>query len=149
MDANLGHNPSYTRSNIWSTKPLLTLGHRWTISDDSQINVWSMPWIHNLPTRKSISLQLVHHEDVTVNYLLNPGEILRTFLWYGQCSTLQMLHQSFLCLPSLVNMLSSSYGRLLLMVHTHVKPAYRIFFELITATFTTTGENCWNSIWKV
>ena len=73
LDANLGHNPSYTWRSLWSTQSLLTLGHRWKIGDGSQISLWCMPWIHTLPTLKPTALPLVHHEDITVNYLLNSG----------------------------------------------------------------------------
>jgi len=43
LDANLGHNPSYTRRSLWSMQSLLTLGHRWKIGNGSQTNVWNMP----------------------------------------------------------------------------------------------------------
>ena len=73
LDANLGHNPSYTWRSLWSTQSLLTLGHRWKIGNGSQINVWSMPWIRNCPSLRPSTPPLVHHEDLTVNYLLNPS----------------------------------------------------------------------------
>ena len=52
LNANLGQNPSYTWRSLWSTQSLLILGHKWKIGDGSNINVWSMLWICNLPSLK-------------------------------------------------------------------------------------------------
>jgi len=72
LDAPIGHNPSYTWRSLWSTQSLLTLGHRWKIGDGSKINLWTMPCIRNLPSHKPSTPMPAHHEDLTVNYLLNP-----------------------------------------------------------------------------
>jgi len=72
MDAPLGHNPSYTWRSLWSTQSLLTLGLRWKIGDGTKTNVWSMPWIRNLPTHKPDTLPPPHLEDLTMNHLMNP-----------------------------------------------------------------------------
>ena len=52
---------------------MLNLGHRWKIGDGSQINVWSMSWIRNLPSLKPSTQLLPNYEDLTVNSLLNPS----------------------------------------------------------------------------
>jgi len=73
LDASLGYNPSYTWRSLWSTQPLLTLGHRWKIGDGSKVNVWNMPWIRSLPSLKPSTPPPLYFEDLTVNYLMNPG----------------------------------------------------------------------------
>ena len=45
MPLSIGHNPSYTWRSLWSTQHLLTLDHRWKISDGSRIKVWNTPWL--------------------------------------------------------------------------------------------------------
>ncbi|XP_024630938.1 uncharacterized mitochondrial protein AtMg00310-like [Medicago truncatula] len=67
LDAPLGHNPSYAWRGLWSTQSLLTLGHRWKIGAGSNINVWYMPWIHNIPSHKPSTPPPPFFEDLTVN----------------------------------------------------------------------------------
>ena len=71
LDANIGHNPSYTWRSIWSSQSLITLGYRWKIGDGSKINVWSMPWIRSLPSLKPSTSPPPHMEDLTVRVLLS------------------------------------------------------------------------------
>jgi hypothetical protein len=73
FDAPLGHNPSYTWRSLRSTQHLLTLGHRWKIGDGSKINVWNMPWLHNLPSLKPSTPPPPNYEDLKVSDLMIPG----------------------------------------------------------------------------
>jgi hypothetical protein len=73
LDAHLGHNPSYTWRNLWSTQHLLTLGHRWKIGDGSKINVWNMSWLRNLPSLKPSTPPPRDYEDLKVSDLLISG----------------------------------------------------------------------------
>ncbi|RHN55891.1 putative RNA-directed DNA polymerase [Medicago truncatula] len=149
LDANLGHNPSYTWRSLWSTQSLLTLGHRWKIGDGSQINVWSMPWIRNLPTLKPSTPPLLHHADLTVSYLLNSdgnswnipivqslfnsvdAEAIVSMPLFPRTATDQRIWKATA---------NGSYT---------VKSAYRLCSDLITAINPIQHDYRWNSIWNL
>ncbi|GAU20068.1 hypothetical protein TSUD_381600 [Trifolium subterraneum] len=75
LDANIGHNPSYTWRSIQSTIHLLTLGYRWKIGDGSNINVWTDPWIGSrtnmcpstAPNGNYVDLHVSHLFDSALN----------------------------------------------------------------------------------
>ena len=125
---------------------LLTLGHRWKIGDGSQINLWSMPWISTLPTLKPTTLPLVYHEDITVNYSLNPG------LNSWNISLVQWLSNpldaaSIFSIPLFTRDYTDKRIWKAVVDGTYtVKSTYRICSDLIIASFPTRSENCWNSI---
>lgn len=45
MGSSLGHNPSYTWQSLFSSKIVLKKGSKWRIGDDSNINLWTDPWL--------------------------------------------------------------------------------------------------------
>jgi len=108
-----------------------------------------MPWIHTLSTLKPTTLPLVHHEDIIVNYLLNPG-------WNSWNIPLVQSLFNPLDVASILSMplFTRDYtdGRIwkATVDGTYtVKSAYRICLDIITTSFPTRSENRWNSIWKM
>lgn len=47
MNANLGHNPSFTWRGIWQARIVLKQGIRWKIGDGRHVKVWYVPWLCN------------------------------------------------------------------------------------------------------
>jgi hypothetical protein len=72
LEANIGHNPSYTWRSIQSTIPLLTLGYRWKIGDGSNINVWSAPWIRSRPNMRPTTAAHANYANLCVSDLFDP-----------------------------------------------------------------------------
>lgn len=149
MDANLGHNPSYTWRSLWSTQSLLTLGHRWKIGNGSQNNVWNMPWICNSPTLKPSTPPLLHYEDLTVNYLLNPDgnswniPLVQSLFNHSDAA-------SIVSMPLFPRLHSDQrIWKLTTDGSYTVKSAYCICLDLIAAATPVQHDSRWNSIWKL
>jgi hypothetical protein len=75
LEVPLGHNPSYTWRNLWSTQHLLTLSHRWKVGNGAKINVWNMPCVRNLPSLKLSITPPPSYEDLTVSHWMHPGSL--------------------------------------------------------------------------
>ena len=149
LDANFGHNPSYTWRSLWSTQNLLTIGHRWKIGDGSKINVWKMPWIRNLLSLKPSSMPLQNFEDLTVNHLLdsnlnswNTTLVRAIFTSSDVAAILAMPLYTRSTLDQRVwkPTFDGSYT---------VKFVYRICSDLIHTNYTAQGCTRWNSIWNM
>ena len=146
---NLGHNPSYTWRSLWSTQSLLTLGHRWKIGDGSQINVWTMSWIRNLPSLKPSTQPLPNYEDLTVNSLLNPS------LNSWNISLVQALFNASDAAAILATPLFGRASNDCRIWKTTVdrsytvKSAYRICSDLMHAAVPTRSYVNWNFIWHM
>jgi hypothetical protein len=71
LEANIGHNPSYTWRSIQSTIPLLSLGYRWKIGDGSNINVWTDPWIRSRTNMRPSTAPHGNYADLRVSHLFD------------------------------------------------------------------------------
>jgi hypothetical protein len=76
LDADIGHNPSYTWRSIWSSQNLVKLGFRWKIGDDSLIRIWSDPWIRSLPSSKPSTSPFPIMENFIVRDLMNINDLV-------------------------------------------------------------------------
>lgn len=74
LNAELGHNPSYTWKSLWSTQDVLRAGCRWRLGDGSSIPVWKEPGIHNGPQMSLRSESVVNLEHIRVSSLMLPGQ---------------------------------------------------------------------------
>jgi len=134
---------------LWSTQSLLTLGHRWKIVDGSQINVWSMSWIRNLPSLKPSRQPLPNYEDLTVNSLLNPT------LNSWNISLVQALFNASDVVAILATPLfgSASNDRHIWKTTFDgsytIKSAYRICSDLMHVAVPTRSYMNWNFIWHM
>jgi len=75
LEANIGHNPSYTWRSIWSSQDLVKSGYRWRIGDGSHINVWNAHYIRSLPTLRPSTIPSPYMGELVVQNLLNPDRI--------------------------------------------------------------------------
>ncbi|PNY06371.1 ribonuclease H, partial [Trifolium pratense] len=71
LEANIGHNPSYTWRSIQSTIHLLSLGYRWKIGDGSNINVWTDPWIHSRTNMRPSTTPHGNYANLRVSHLFD------------------------------------------------------------------------------
>jgi len=149
LEAPLGHNPSYTWRSLWSTQSLLTLGHRWKIGDGSKINMWSMPWIRDLPSCKPLTPPPPQYGDVTVNSLMN----------FDMNSWNSMLLHSLLSATDAAAVLSIPpypHRREDIRIwkatndgHYSVKSAYRVCIDLFHSSTTHNANNSWMTLWNL
>lgn len=130
-------------------KIYLPLGHRRKMGDGSKINVWSMPWIRNLPSLKPSSPSLQNFDDLTINYLLNSGLnswnntlVLAIFTSSDATAILPMslYSRSTLDLRVWKPTFDGSYI---------VKSAYRTCSDLIQTNSPSHGCTRWKSIWNI
>jgi hypothetical protein len=150
LEANIGHNPSYTWRSIWSSQNLLKLGYRWKIGDGTQINVWTAPWIRTLPGLKPSTPPLPNTEDVTVHDLLNPDLLSWNSAVIHNLFSIQDA-TAVLNIPLPVRNLSDArvWNYSVDGVYT-VKTAYRRCMSLAAEADLQSAEphKIWNMIWK-
>jgi len=149
LDAPLGHNPSYTWRSLWSTQSLLTLGHRWKIEDCSNINVWSMPWIHSIPSHKPSTPPPPLFEDLTVNQLMN----LDCFSWNHTMVYSLLNHHDVVVVTTipLFNraMVDTRIWKATFDGNYTVKSAYRICIDLLHSSTPIQADIPWMNIWSL
>jgi len=149
LDANLSHNPSYTWRSLLSTQSLLSLSPRWKIGYGTNINVWKMSWIRNLPSHKPSTSPPLHCEDLTVNTLLNPS------LNSWNIPVIQNLFDAtdvtaILSIPLFSRSRTNSriWKSTVDGAYT-VKIAYCLYFDLLLDVTPVRNNFYWNSIWQM
>ncbi|XP_027192706.1 uncharacterized protein [Cicer arietinum] len=74
FSTNLGHNPSYGWRSIWSAKPLLHEGSRWSIGNMSSISLWNNNWLSDGSNLVKPSRVLDQHANACVDSFLMPWQ---------------------------------------------------------------------------
>jgi ribonuclease HI len=73
LDANLGHNPSFTWRGLWGAREVLLKGCRWVIGDGRKIRVMGDPWIREEGERWMRSPQQAEVYSLHVSDLMLDG----------------------------------------------------------------------------
>nr|ABN08723.1 Polynucleotidyl transferase, Ribonuclease H fold [Medicago truncatula] len=119
------------------------------IGDGSKINLWTMPWIRNLPSHKPSTPMPAHHEDLTVNYLLN----LEGLSWNQQIVTSIFNPQdaaAILSIPLHNRLLSDTrIWKTTTTGNYTVKSAYRICSDLLHPHDSAHNNSSWMNIWNL
>ncbi|KAK9697199.1 hypothetical protein RND81_08G020800 [Saponaria officinalis] len=66
MEAELGHNPSYTWRGLWEARDVLRTKLRKQIGNGAATRIWSEAWIPDLPNGKIISTRPTNFTDTLV-----------------------------------------------------------------------------------
>ncbi|KAL0456439.1 UNVERIFIED_CONTAM: hypothetical protein Slati_0983100 [Sesamum latifolium] len=72
LDVKLGHRPSFTWHNIFSSKDIVLAGYRWHIGNELKANIWINPWILRTPYFKPHKSIGPLPPTTTVSHLIEP-----------------------------------------------------------------------------
>lgn len=152
LEADLGHNPSFTWRSVWSSQPLIKLGCCWKIGNGRNINVWRDSWLRTLSHSILSTIMVPSLATLTV-----PS--VRDLMDQNGCSWNKPLVQTifnesdanvilsmplFLCSgeDSCIWTFSSNGNY-------YVKPAYRLCMDNVHSHSTIQAQFNWKAIWKL
>ncbi|KAL0447953.1 UNVERIFIED_CONTAM: putative mitochondrial protein [Sesamum latifolium] len=130
LDAELGHRPSFTWRNIFSSKDIILAGYRWRIGNGLKEKVWIDPWILRTPyfrLHKSIGPL---PPPTTVSHLIEPTtrdwnvNLIETIFYPVDCEAILTILISGALLDDELVWYYTKSGTL------SVKTTYRLAFEL-------------------